>query len=323
MHAGPVCVTAHALFGSFAGHVVKMDSTGAQDSKPTETENDDEHYVVSQAVAYAHRLHEATLRNSNGPIPVVALKEASFDLPPIVRTEVALLVLLFEHLNRVVNALVGPTLTHSMYRVPFPLAKAVESKSFVGIARHLLNPFFSEPLRQRPPPGFTMPLFEVKEFPNTTTSLPTNLQGIQAIGDELARALTRWVALVDDERDPSNILAKLQIDRYLPPFLVAFCEKTFPPGGIMVQEEMVEWATGPAVRQLFASLVAARDESDELKETWYSVVVVLLLTKMWSKTLYHSDQWMSLTSRVGHFPARAILIWFSMRLAVRQAQGLR
>jgi len=318
---GPVCITAHDLFGGFADHV-KTDAC-VQNSKTAKTEVEEGH-IVSQAIAYAHRLHEATLRNSSSPIPVVALKEDSFDLSPTVRTEVALLVLLFEHLNRVVNALVGPALSHSMYSVPSPLAKAIESKTIMSVARHFLNQSFAGPLRQKPSPGFTNPLFDVEEL-KQTTSLPSNLQGIHALGDEPTRAMARWVALVDVEEDPfkTKILAKLKIDSYLPNFLIEFCEQIFPPGGIMVEQEMIEWATGPLVRQLFNSLVESHDESLELKETWYFISVVLLLTKMWSKTVYKSDHWNSLTTRVGNFQARTILVWFSMRLAVRQAQGLR
>mmetsp|Transcript_6862 Transcript_6862/g.13205 ORF Transcript_6862/g.13205 Transcript_6862/m.13205 type:complete len:140 (+) Transcript_6862:680-1099(+) len=124
-----------------------------------------------------------------------------------------------------------------MYSVPSPMAKLLESKSFMSGARHFLNPFLSEPLRRRPPSGFTTPLFDVNEFPNAT--LPSNLRGIQILGDEPVRALTWWVALIDNEKDPANInaLAKLRIDSYLPHFLIEFCEKTFPPGGIVVDRQ--------------------------------------------------------------------------------------
>eukprot|EP00977_Amphora_coffeiformis_P018611 scaffold6610_cov163-Amphora_coffeaeformis.AAC.5 len=52
----PVCVTAHALFGSFADHV-KMDSSAAHDSKTTEMQDN------------------TTLSRQRQPTPIVSTKQ--------------------------------------------------------------------------------------------------------------------------------------------------------------------------------------------------------------------------------------------------------
>jgi len=74
--------------------------------------------------------------------------------------EVALVVMLFDHLNRVVSAVMGEEMSTTMFSIPRSIAKTMEKPGLVRRMSKWMSFLLSRPFKAENPPGITRPLFQ-------------------------------------------------------------------------------------------------------------------------------------------------------------------
>jgi hypothetical protein len=145
------------------------------------------------------------------------------------------------------------------------------------------------------------------ELPEFLSELPTHLQGIQVAGAERAQAVARLQDLVD-----TLYVSRLQcfISKQVLQLVDAETATTSNTSTAPVRDTIVKWIED--------KLKPLRNEQDK------AVATALLLTAYFSKRLYRPSLWKSLVDAVGGDDkhARLVVIWFSLRLSLKQAKGL-
>jgi len=114
-----------------------------------------------------------------------------------VKAEVALIVFMFQHINRVISCLLGEEMSTSLFSVPESMAKSLEKPIMLRIMARMMTPIMKSRLEKRNKAGFTESLHSTKP----TAQLPDHLQGIQILGEPRTLTLSRIVEWVDTTRD--------------------------------------------------------------------------------------------------------------------------
>ena len=82
---------------------------------------------------------------------------------PLLTDVVALVVLVFEHTNRVVSAITGSQISTTMFVIPRKLAQGMESESVMGVMNEMMAPFISGSIKNPPTDVITKTIFEERE----------------------------------------------------------------------------------------------------------------------------------------------------------------
>ena len=106
----PVCATIHTMMKAAA-----MEGEGKSVGQNH-----------AQALEYGLLVQDATLGIRQFPQDKAALKRMFDELTDEAMAEVALVVLLFQHMNRVVSAIMGEEMTTAMFKLPRTMAKKME-----------------------------------------------------------------------------------------------------------------------------------------------------------------------------------------------------
>ena len=201
----PVCVTAHSMMGSAAEHAATR------------------YEEYEQALVYSETVQDATVLQKKD---ILASARATSPLTSQAMAEAALVVLLFQHMNRVVSAIMGEEMSTAMLSVPRKVARTMESPGVMKYMNRAMSWFIASRVRAHEEPGISVPLFEIRrskrssktnannsqdysssnnDYSNSSSnninddpdSLPSHLAGATVAGPERAKALNRLVQLVD------------------------------------------------------------------------------------------------------------------------------
>jgi AhpD family alkylhydroperoxidase len=310
----PVCITAHAMMVSAARKSVMERRAAAKDAdadassvtSSVNTVGSNGQQKEAQAIAYAEIVHAATSNRMDLPTD----DEAVEDFPLLnakAKAEIALVVLLFEHMNRVVSVIMGAEMSTAMFSIPRSVARGMESSRVMGVVNKMMAPFLSRSYSNCPEPGFTIPLFKA-ESNYSPCSLPEHLQDTETAGVERARALARVYALVGTLYKESPLK-----DIFSDPALLTLldAETATPPP---YQSEITSYAVQK--RLLEEKLTSIPDGKDK------TVAMAILMSSVSPARLYQSPQWVALVDAVGKKEARLVIIWWSLRLTLKRAKGL-
>lgn len=231
------------------------------------------------------------------------------------KAEVALVVMLFDHMNRVVSVIMGEEMSTAMFSVPRAMAKAMEKTSTIKTISKFLSPLLSGSFKTKPSPGMTLSLFPEEGNANlkNRNPLPAHLQGIFLAGLERANAVARlvdWVETFEQE----TLIGQNILTENLIAFVEQQCKKSHPrfqsPGKVA---KWVEQSVCDEAR------VELDDQEQEIGKT---TAVVLLLSSFAPQTAYQSKRWEDLVEHLGEDTARSILVWWSLRCTLKDAKGL-
>ncbi|CAB9512029.1 expressed unknown protein [Seminavis robusta] len=239
------------------------------------------------------------------------------------KAEIALVVMLFDHMNRVVSVIMGEEMSTAMFNVPRSLARAMEAPSAVKAMSRLMAPVFSGTFKVKHQPGVTLSLFPDEQSAGSANAslLPENIQGVVLAGLERANAVGRlveWVTTFEKEK-----LIKTDI---MSRHLIRFLDKKvdLPHGGVNFAspEEVVEWMEGKMKTEVTTEIMGDESGDESIYGTERSIAMVLLLSSFAPQTTYGSSHWEDLVERVGVSMARSIVIWWSLRTTFKECKGL-
>jgi hypothetical protein len=145
-----VCSTAHALMSAAAVNAER---------KLRSELSDGELETHGQGLAYAEMLQKAT----HGKGTLLTGAQATDEFPRLngkARAEVALVVMLFEHMNRACSSIMGEKMSTAMFGIPVPIAKRIESKRVMAVVNRMMAPFLSGGIQKPLKAGFTESLFK-------------------------------------------------------------------------------------------------------------------------------------------------------------------
>ncbi|CAB9510073.1 expressed unknown protein [Seminavis robusta] len=222
------------------------------------------------------------------------------------RAEAALVIVLFTHLNRVSNALLGEEVHPELFSGQAPAGG--------GFANRLTSFFLARTgctNRTKYEAGMTTSL-HAEEVVASFSPLPQNLVGVLLSGHERAIALARMCDWESTFRKETLIKRSIMSKR-----LLNFLEypSTRPPSHrFSSAESVVDWVD--------TALQDKLDSMRYLSETNKAIGKILVLTTYAPKMVPHSIHWRRLVDCVGESMARSIVVWWSLRSALRDAKGL-
>jgi len=267
---------------------------------------------------------DAAKRNTNA---------SSLDKPAM--AEVALVVTLFDHMNRVVSAIMGEEMSTTMFSVPRSIAKTMENPDLVSRMSKWMSSLLSGPFKAENPPGITRPLFRDEEKEehdgggsnkneNATSSsssktrrIPDHLRGVELAGAERTSAVGRildWIDAYEEERFAENDFVSSDIVALLDREIKSKNhELSSHPGKVL------KWVKA-YVREEEVQLLS-KELADS--ESGTAVVTVLLLLSLAPQTIYQSLYWENMVDRLGSIDkARCVVFWWSLRTTFRDATHL-
>jgi len=294
--------------------------TAAKRAEESATKKDQEKYLRQQtlhdeAMVYAESLIEETLNSSNQKSANNKNFNISDELPSVSadysvltevgKTEVALVIVLYNYINRIISAILGEQMSTAMFIEPNSTDEKMESTSIMGVINKVMAPFLAGGLKTKHKPGITASL-----FPSGSSCLnfvPEHLKGAELAGEHCMEALARLVAWTEVyERDHTNGAVS--------PEVIAFLDdpaNTPPPR--MRTHQIAQWAT-----------VSMRDEIKKLHhKSNRNVASILLLVSYSPQSVYNSVHWKSLVKELGPDKAKTIVIWWSLRFTFQRSKGLR
>ncbi|CAB9510612.1 expressed unknown protein [Seminavis robusta] len=232
------------------------------------------------------------------------------------RAECALVVVLFVHMNRVVSAILGEEMSTAMFSVPRAAAKVMESKGMVQFMSRVMSPLLSSSFETKLEAGLTASLFPNNDDGAAGISqapLPPHLRGALLAGVERANALARlqhWV----DNYCKETLVGYGIVSKNLIRFLDE--AKVSPPEfSIYSPEVLLEWADTdvPEKMKQWGGLDASQQ----------TIGAVLMLTEVAPQVVHSQTRyWDSLVQLLGNKMARTVVVWWSLRLALKEAKGL-
>ena len=122
-------------------------------------------------------------------------------LSKVGQAEVALVVLLFNYMNRTVSAVLGEEMSTSMFSVPPAAARKMEGPRMMSIMNKVMAPFLSKSMKAIHKQGITKNLFGSASS-DQVDLLPYHLQGVELAGMERANAVARlfeWVRHYEEQ----------------------------------------------------------------------------------------------------------------------------
>ena len=341
----PICVTAHAMMEAAATKAAKderdrrrreqrqrkknggsvEESSNASSGNATgsgsttNASKDDEDSIrealEAEAIEYSKIIHKATqvsmivVEDENGtdnsPTDSVAASAPS-SLDDRAKAEVAIVVFLFEHMNRVVSVIMGETMSTAMFGVPEKIAAPMESPSFMAKMNNwIMGPFLKGYFRKdrTPKSGFTSKLFDA-EGANQEYVLPTHLQGAKDAGPGRSQAVARWTAVVDamEKEEPISTLVG--------------------DNGLSQIATIREDLKKACLRSRTATAHLAECVKDVEDKKQRAALLVILLTTCVPGLANKSLEWKEAKKVLGDETARLLVVWWSMKLSVEQAKGL-
>jgi hypothetical protein len=219
------------------------------------------------------------------------------------RAEVALVVMLFEHMNRACSSIMGEEMSTAMFGIPAPIAKRIESKRVMGVVNGMMAPFLSRDIQKPKKAGFTKSLFK-DEDGESKVPLPSHLEFAENAGAERARAVARLDALMDT-------LYESRLKDIVTGTVVAFLdEETERPQG-----------RKPSNPRLFP--VWLKEKVEPIKDEKDQIVATAILMVSISPRHFHDGiQMKALVEAVGAKDARLVVLWWSIRFSLKRAKGL-
>jgi AhpD family alkylhydroperoxidase len=299
-----VCSTAHALMSAAASNAERKlkSKKGATATSSTSNSKDEELETHRQALAYAEMVQKAT--HGKGTLLTDAQTANKFPrLNAKARAEVASVVMLFEHMNRACNSIMGEKMSTAMFGMPAPIAKRMESERVMRVVNRVMAPFLSGGITKAPKPGFTEALFK-DEDGKSTVPLPSHLEAAKNAGSGRARAVARLNALMDTLHE-----SRLK-DIVTGPVLALVDEETKTPTTEAFQPALIPLWLKEKVEPI-------KDEKDQV------VATAILMMSVAPLRLFHDgSQMKALVEAVGAKEARLVLLWWSIRLSLKRAKGL-
>ena len=330
----PICVTAHAMMEVAAErerrerreHEKAMEknsnASGSNTGNGSLSLADDESsraILEAEAIQYAKTIHRLTQEaaaptfsndsgdddDSKSKSSTEISEAAPSSLDARAKAEVAIVVLLFEHMNRVVSVIMGETMSTAMFGVPEMVGAPMESQGFMAkMNKWVMGPMLKGYFRKdkTPSSGFTAKLFDSKG--NTDYTLPENLQGAKEAGPGRSQALARWTVVVDamEKEEP---IASLVGDKGLAKIAT-----------VLEDLKAVCLSSRVATNHLAGYVKDVEDEKQRMALT------VILLTTSVPILANKSPEWKQAQKVLGAETARLLVVWWSMKLSLEQAKGL-
>ncbi|CAB9519635.1 expressed unknown protein [Seminavis robusta] len=272
----------------------------------------------TQAIGYA-RLVLATM-TAKGPEsehPSLNSKKCFSRLTDAVKAEIALVIFLVTHMNRVSKAILGEGLrTDELF-----LAADVTRGFRCSIARFV--PIIGCNTCEAGKTSSLFPEEDNDDDLSVATSdhssiiasfspVAPHLQGVFLTGLERALAMARvkdWVGQYGKEKLlGQSIVSKKILKRLLED------PSTTPPPTCTTDECIWEWAENTVQRRI--------GSKDKLNDANRAIGMVLLLVTFAPHTVHESQHWLTMVKCVGDDMARCIVVWWSLKLAFRDAKGL-
>ncbi|CAB9525658.1 expressed unknown protein [Seminavis robusta] len=251
------------------------------------------------------------------------------------KAEIALLVLLFNYMNRVVSSLLGEHFSSAFFRVPTSAALALESRAgfMAMMTRFMANGMVGKFKKTHLPGEISAALLgtktdrpeerqekECRDHPSTTKStpdddnqppicLPRHLERATLAGEHCALALRRittWVEQFEQTAIRDGLISETLL-RALDD------NSTMVPSSDLRAHRLVHWVTVTMRKRLQKS---CRSEED------VTLAIVLLLVGYSPKSVFHSFHWDKLVEAQGEDTAKRLVIWWSLRWTLERAKGL-
>jgi AhpD family alkylhydroperoxidase len=298
-NACPMCCSAHRMMGVAAKHAEKSKRVTQEEKK-----NYEEMYLQSMDYAEALILDTLTLHSTDASKNADTVPDHGYGhLNDEAKTEIALVVLLFCHMNRIISAVLGETMSTAMFSVPKGAAKRIEAPKVMKLANKLMAPFLAGSMKTKREAGLTAPLF--KKGSSSLNMLPPHLRGAQLAGDERANALERlvlWSQLYEEYLMGEGIVTSEVIELL----------DNLPPG--LMPSKVAYWATTDMKKLIRACL--RKDERAQ------DIANILTLVTYSPQSVYHSIHWQEMVNALGAEQAKALVVWWSLRSSIKRAQGL-
>jgi len=302
-----ICITAHSMMETAAGLAkkrVKKRSYSEVSTLPSQSSHtvdmSSESTFREEVLDFARAVHKATVQGEDFCDDTTDFSHLS----ERTKAEVAIIVLLYQHMNRVINIMLGDTLTHAMFSVPERLAKALESKGFMraikGVATRLLKSQFKKRIKG----GFTDSLF-VNDRLDNKQDIPDHLQGIYQAGKGRSTAIQRWIHVVDNLPNQEPLRSLLSADLL---DKVNTIQKNTQ--GVCLSPQCVSRYLD---KQAQCTTKTPKDRA---------VVLALIMTSNMPGLMNPSLEWHQVQTTLGKETARLLVIWWSMKVALEQAKGL-
>ena len=308
----PVCVVAHSMMGVAAQRGDAAAAAQKRNNKKQQQEDATAPTLDEAAVLqYAEHIKNTSVKVYNEDCTEDAAV-AAFRLSETAKAEIALVILLFEHMNRVVSALMGTEMSTAMFGVPRPVARTMEKKSVMGVMSKMMSPFLSRDISKPRKEGITLNLF--RDENNDKFDLPPHLELVQDAGGERARALARWIQL-------DQTLHDQYLQEIVPPSVLAFLADPVhtPPSS-----SSGHLLSSTSTQRLQWILTEMRQTAKEqLQHPHEAVVAIVLLQVQHAPSgVYRSLDYKALVKKVGVVQARLVVIWWSMKVTLAEAKGL-
>ena len=229
----PVCIKAHSMMGIVATKVEVRQASKKRGAQHNEEVNNQRCH--EQALQYAKFLiDKVNLRQSMGNVLTTSsaqpvspcTKDRGFsDLKESAKAEVALVVALFLHVNRVVSAIMGEEMSTAMMRVPRAAARVMERKGAVKAMSRMMSPLLAGTFKASHESGFTECLFPKQKGGIDKIKLPVGLQNLVLAGHERAKAMSRlvqWVARYESDLLLEGDMFDYDVIRYIESVTVNF-----------------------------------------------------------------------------------------------------
>lgn len=321
-----VCVTAHVMMATAAKKKKRDEnierlkkstsapsSTSSGSDKGTINGSEDEYDQEErskQAVAYAELVQKAS---QNGEALVIRSENDFSLLNDIARAECALVVLLFQHMNRVISAIMGEQMTTAMMGLPRTFATQMEKPGVMKHLNRMMKPIISGAVNKSVQPGFTNVLFKnekgetVKEQ-EQQLELPEYLQGVKDAGLARAHAVGRLYSMVD--------VLYMKVAHVVPKEVIDLVD--------------AEVASGSHDDQKLSPVVIVSWIQEKLgplsSKNHKIVATIMILVAYFPRRIFNSKEWRALVDDVtgGDVKmARMVVIWYSLRLTMMQAKGFQ
>jgi len=299
-----ICITAHAMMETAAGLAYKksrcdFDSTSVStQSTQKSVQKSLDASFREKVLDYAKAVHKATIQENDDRLT------ADFpNLDNTIKAEIAMVVFLNEHMNRVTKIIFGDTLSSAMLPVPKKMAKALESKRSVRIMTRLMAPILKHRFKKRVKGGFTGSLFGNEAL--AEEDIPVHMRGILHAGKGRAASMQRWIQAVHVLPHQEPLCSLVNDD-----ILKSVQEVQKQMRGVCLSPKVVSSFLDETVQTV------ARTEQER------AIILALIMTQNMPGMMNQSIEWQQIQKTLGRDCARLLVIWWSMKITLDQAKGL-
>jgi len=335
----PMCVTAHRMMGEAAKRA-EQSSKKAKQMSDEEKEQEEKLYlqvmdyaelIIVDTIKYRTKTQPKMVDNSYGDLMALEADDSSSSglcsdtsnsssssnrskdepfplLSAKAKAEVALVVVLYFHMNRIISAVLGEQMSKAMFSVPEGAAKRMESQSVMSVVNKMMAPFLAGGMKKERKPGITSSLFP--QGSSCLEVMPRHLMGAEQAGEERADALARVVAW-------AKCYEELMVSqKIVPREVIDFLENPQrQPSHALRPSKVSIWAT-TEMKKLIRVCLRKEDEYTQ------AVTQVLCLVTYSPQSLKNSVAWQDVVKQVGEEQAKTLVVWWSLRESTKRAQGL-